>query len=143
MIELLITLISYIILESFYLKSTFNNLYNPVFTDIQCGNEPKYSRVYGGIIAYFVLILGWINFVYIPMKKDLNLSKTIINATILALAIYGVYNGTNLITFDKYYFNVAIRDIIWGIIVFNSVSIICFYYLKKMKYRVKVGFNKE
>lgn len=133
MTELITSFISYIILESLYLKNTFNSLYNPVFTDIQCGIQPKYNRFYGGILAYIVLILSWFHFIYKPMLKDLNLINVIINSTILALAIYGVYNGTNLVTFDKYYVNVAIKDIIWGVLVFNIVSIICFYYLLKFK----------
>jgi uncharacterized membrane protein len=133
MLEFIITLISYIILEGTYLSLTFKSLYNPVFTDIQCNIEPKYNRYYGGIIAYVCIILAWINFIYFPMLSELKLSKVIINSTLLALAVYGVYNGTNLITFDKYYFNVAIRDILWSIFIFNIVSIICFLYLKNAK----------
>lgn len=133
MLELIITLISYIILEETYLSLTFKSIYNPVFTDIQGNIEPKYNRYYGAIIAYVCVILAWINFIYFPMLSELKLSKVIINSTLLALAIYGVYNGTNLITFDKYYFNVAIRDILWGIFIFNIVSIICFLYLKNAK----------
>lgn len=130
MYELIISFITYIILESLYLKNTFKSLYNPVFTNIQCGNQPKYDKFYGGILAYIVLIISWIHFVYKPMLKDLNLKNIILNSTILALAIYGVYNGTNLVTFDKYYINIAIKDIIWGILIFNIISIICFYCLK-------------
>lgn len=119
------TVLLYAVLETTYLSLTAKRMYSPMFSKIQGGVQPSYRRLYFALIAYACIAVAWFAFVYRVMRTK-NIINVITNATVLALAIYGVYNATNLVTFDKWDTTVAICDTIWGIIVFNVVSLSCY-----------------
>lgn len=129
--ELIVACLSYAIFEAAYLSATVKGMYDPMFARIQ-GVRPKYNRMYGAVIAYACIALAWFKFVYRPMSSSSGRISTVIeNATLLALAVYGVYNATNLVTFDKWDLRVAVRDVAWGIFALNVISLICFFCMRK------------
>ena len=113
----------YACFEAVWLSSTFNAVYKPVFQSISGQNT---YRAYGGLLAYASLLLAWYVFVIGPMIRDTKVSlvSSMTRAAILAFAIYGVYNGTNLVTFSKYPIHVAIIDCLWGIVAMTAVTAI-------------------
>ena len=106
----------YACFEAVWLSSTFNSIYKPVFGDIT-------NRAYGGLLAYVSLLLAWYVFVIGPMiHTKIPISSSMTRAAILAFAIYGVYNGTNLVTFSKYPVRLAIIDCLWGVTAMTVVT---------------------
>ena len=74
-------------------------------------NKAPVYNIYGIILSYFFIFLGFKYFV-------INKKMTSKDAFILGLVIYGVFEMTNLALFDKYNYQVAILDTLWGGILF-------------------------
>jgi uncharacterized membrane protein len=69
--------------------------------------SPMKIRLYSAAVAYFLLTLGITHFIVIP-------NKSILEAALLGLVIYGVYDFTNHATINKYTLKMSIQDSIWG-----------------------------
>jgi uncharacterized membrane protein len=100
----------------------YNNFpyYQDLFQTIQ--NNPLTIRWIPALLVYIIIIFSIVYF-----TKD---SKTIYEAgsrgALLGLAMYGVYDLTNYATFSNYSFSMTVTDIIWGITLCGSASIIGF-----------------
>ena len=64
-------------------------------------------RIVPAIICYILLIFGL--YYFIIRKK-----RSILDAFIFGLVIYGVYDATNYATLKNYSLNLAIMDTVWG-----------------------------
>ena len=64
-------------------------------------------RIVPAIVCYILLIFGL--YYFIIRKK-----RSILDAFIFGLVIYGVYDTTNYATLKKYSLNLAIMDTVWG-----------------------------
>lgn len=84
--------------------------------------------------AYILLILSIIIYVLPNIKSDNILLDSIKYGGLLGLIIYGIFDLTNLVMFEKYSFNVAIIDMIWGSILFTLVSYFSKHILLSIKY---------
>ena len=80
------------------------------------------KKMISGMLAYLLLSYGLYYFI---IKK--NLTKN--DALILVLIIYGVYNTTNYFTINNYSVEVALKDTLWGGILFY---LIIWIYSKKI-----------
>ena len=103
-----------------------NKMYYDMFYLINNNQGFKFKKnIYlTGFLVYFLMSLGLYYFV---IKNSINYKKTLFEAFIFGIILYGVYNGTNYITIQKYNYNVAIIDTIWGGILLSIVTAI---YLK-------------
>lgn len=118
MINLLLTYLIYFVFEFTYLYFSLN-YYKVNITDVQGGKLPIFRFFPFAIICYIILAFSlW----YFVLKRSKTYHATFLNATILAILVYGVYNLTNLTTFYKYKTVIAIVDIVWGIFIFNLVG---------------------
>jgi len=108
--QILLSIIIMLVLDSIYLKST-GNYYNKVVKDVQ-GTGIK-LRVSGAIICYILLVLG-VNYFILNDKK-----KTLMDAFILGIVIYGVYESTTYAIFKKWSIPAVIIDTLWGGILFT------------------------
>lgn len=68
-------------------------------------------KLFPAILCYILLVIG-LNY-FILQKQG-----TILEAFLLGFIIYGVFDCTNLAIFQKYNWNVAIMDTVWGGILF-------------------------
>mgnify|MGYP001449838569 FL=1 len=68
-------------------------------------------KLFPAILCYILLVIG-LNY-FILQKQG-----TILEAFLLGFIIYGVFDSTNLAIFQKYNWNVAIMDTVWGGILF-------------------------
>ena len=118
--------------EMAYLTATAP-FYRAHFKSVQ-GSDPKY-RLGAAALAYVVLFGVVYYFVIRPVFDAITrrtmpkLHEVLTTATMLALAIYGMYNLTNLATLKNYGIRVALQDTAWGILALNLVALAC-YYLK-------------
>ena len=111
---LLISAIVFVTIDFFYLnlmKSYFANQ----FKKIQ--NKTMTINVLGVLLCYIFLIFG-INYFIIKPKRS------VADAFLLGLIIYGVYETTNLATFDDWSWFMVVMDTLWGGVLFALTTYI-------------------
>ena len=80
-------------------------------------------NIWAAILCYILLVLGLNYFI-------LNKNKSIFDAFILGIVIYGVYETTNYALFKKWQLITVIIDTLWGGILFALTTFV----MKKIKY---------
>ncbi|ARF09603.1 putative membrane protein [Indivirus ILV1] len=118
-VTLIITLMLFIIFDLVWFSVSLSTIYLPKFTEIQGLTHSYFSKIAGGIFAWFLLALG-INLFVLP--KSNNTFEAVLNGALFGFIIYGVYNGTNYVTFQKYDMNILFPDLLWGTLVSAAVS---------------------
>ena len=103
--------------------SIISKSYGKQIIDIQ--KSPLKLNMYGVVITYIIMSFG-LN--YFIIKEN----KPPIDALLLGLLIYAVYDGTNYALFKKWDAKLAIIDTIWGGILFYVVTSLV-YKLKASK----------
>ena len=116
--QLLISSIVLLLLDYIYLSS-FGNFFNNLIKSIQ-GSKIKF-KILGAVLCYLFLIFS-INY-FIIIKK-----KPIIDAFLLGLIIYGVYEFTNYAIIDKWNMKAVILDTMWGGILFAVTTKITYLF---------------
>lgn len=114
----IIIFIIFLILDFIMIIYVNNQLYNDQFNLINNGPIDMsniYSKLIYGFITYLLMTIALYYFVI----KD---NKSIYIAMLLGLLIYGVYNGTNIITINSYKLKVAILDTLWGTTLFGITT---------------------
>jgi uncharacterized membrane protein len=101
-----------LILDSIYLTA-FSSFFNDLVMKVQ-GSKLKINLV-GAILCYIFLVFGLIYFI-ISKKKPL------IDAFILGIVIYGVYETTTYALFEKWSPLSVILDTFWGGILFTLTT---------------------
>lgn len=122
----IVILLVYVIIEFTYL-SLVQDKYKTVVTKIQSGRPANFKIWPCGIMSYILLFLTFWYFFMKDIKSIKNSHDVFVRATILALAIYGVFDLTLMVMFDKYTATLAIIDILYGIFIFNVVGFLAFY----------------
>jgi len=81
-----------------------------------------------GVLSYVVLFAAvWYFLVSDVMRQRrgmANVYNVISRATVLALAIYAIYNLTNAATLHNYDFDIVLLDTLWGVFAVNAVALI-------------------
>jgi len=116
---ILLSLMTLISIDSIYLY-LIKNLFQKHISTIQ-GSELQIN-MYGAIICYILLSFGLNYFI-------LNTNKSIIDAFILGLVIYGVFESTNLALFTKWPSYFVFVDTLWGGILFALTT----FLIRKMQ----------
>ena len=70
-------------------------------------NAPLKANVYGAILSY-VCVIGAFNYFIILQNKSP------LDAFILGVFLYGVFDMTNITMFTKYSWKTAVSDTLWG-----------------------------
>ena len=70
-------------------------------------NAPLKANVYGAILSY-VCVIGAFNYFIILQNKSP------LDAFVLGIFLYGVFDMTNVAMFTKYSWKTAISDTLWG-----------------------------
>ena len=105
---ILISSLILLLLDSIYL-SYFGNFFNKQIIKVQ--GSPLKLNIWGAILSYLFLIIG-IN--YFIIQKG----ESWINAFLLGLVIYGVYEATNYAIIKNWNISSVIIDTLWGGILF-------------------------
>jgi uncharacterized membrane protein len=111
---LLISAIVFISIDFFYLNLMKNYFFKQI--KIVQGSEPKMNFL-GAALCYLFLIVG-INYFIIKPRKSVN------EAFLLGIVIYGVYETTNYALFNKWSILTVFMDTLWGGLLFASTTFI-------------------
>jgi uncharacterized membrane protein len=111
---MLISAIIFVATDFIYLN-IINNYFSKQIKSVQ-GSEPKINFL-GGALCYIFLIIG-INYFIIKPHKSVN------EAFLLGLVIYGVYETTNYALFKNWSILTVIIDTLWGGILFAFTTYI-------------------
>lgn len=110
----LITAILFVIVDSIYLNLSKNYFTKQI---MQIQGTPLKVKLLGAAICYIFLIFG-LNYFIIKPKKS------VYEAFIFGLIIYGVYETTNYALFSKWSILTVFMDTIWGGILCAIVTFI-------------------
>ena len=127
MIKYIIIIILLFVLDIIWL-SLNAKYYSKMIKSIQ-NKEIKINIIYA-LFTYLLMIASiiFINIPFIESKINKTDSKTeiikksLLYSGLLGLFIYGIYNGTNLATSENYDINVALKDTLWGVIIYTIVT---------------------
>jgi uncharacterized membrane protein len=119
--EIIISCIVMIVFDSIFLYS-IKDISSKQILSIQ--NSPIKFKIVSAIICYIFMVFA-VNYFII------NQNKSILDAFLLGLIIYGIYESTNYTIFDKWTMKLAIIDTIWGGVLFAATTQFI-YYIKKL-----------
>ncbi len=113
-IKLLVSIIVLLLLDSIYLNLLSGHFKQQIL-DVQ--KSPMNFRWGPTIVCYIALIIG-IN--YFILQKE----SKVLDATLLGLVIYTVYETTNMALFDDWNIKSVLIDSVWGGILFGLTTLI-------------------
>ena len=116
MIQYLVAAIIFVVLDGFYLN-LIKGYFNKQIKSIQ-GSDIKVNIIAVGI-TYIFLIFG-LNYFIIQRNRSVT------DAALFGLIIYGVYEFTNMSLFTNWYLLTAIIDTTWGAILFGLTTAIVY-----------------
>jgi uncharacterized membrane protein len=117
---LLLTLIVFLSLDFVFLYS-MRSMFNKQIVAVQ--GSPVVMNVYAAILCYIALIFG----IYYFIIRE---KKSILEAFLLGIIIYAVYETTTLAILKNWTYKTAIIDTMWGGTLFALTTFIV-YALKK------------
>jgi len=112
MYKLFFIFLTFIVIDLIYLNFS-KNVYESAM-NIRYDNV----KIIPAIISWSIIVISYYYIVQEPLEN------IYLRSAMLAFAIYGVYNATNLAILTNYTTELAIRDTIWGISLFSVVTII-------------------
>ena len=111
---------TFIVLDSIYF--TVNNTF--LKKTIQSVQKSSIKINYIGVFLTYVFMVA-MEYYFIIMQN-----RTVIDAFLLGIGIYGIYELTNFATLVNWPFSMVIMDTIWGGILFASATCVIRYVLK-------------
>ena len=111
---------TFIVLDSIYF--TVNNTF--LKKTIQSVQKSSIKINYIGVFLTYVFMVA-MEYCFIIMQN-----RTVIDAFLLGIGIYGIYELTNFATLVNWPFSMVIMDTIWGGILFASATCVIRYVLK-------------
>ena len=111
---ILLSAIILVTIDTIYLY-LIKSIFEKQISSIQ--GSPLKLNIYGAILCYIVLVFGINYFI-------LSTNKSVLDAFILGIISYGVYETTNLALFKKWSPYIAALDTIWGGVLFALTTYI-------------------
>ena len=119
--NLILIAIIILLLDAIYL-SLITGFFSSMIKDIQ--KTDMKVKGFPAAIAYLILTIV----LYFVILRD---NQPIWKASLLGLAIYGVYDATNMATISGWNPKFAMIDTLWGVVCFTSTTA-TYYYLKSL-----------
>jgi uncharacterized membrane protein len=116
---IIISAVVMLLLDAVYL-SAFSEFFNNIVREVQ-GSRIKF-KISGAVLCYILLIGGLYYFI-------LSQHKSVKEAFILGMVIYGVYETTTYAIFDKWSPWAMLLDTLWGSILFALTTAITYRFL--------------
>ena len=122
--KIIVSAVTMLILDGLWLGVIANQFY---FTNLRSlvrakGDSFDVNYVAAGAV-YVLMVFGFMLFVA-PSLQKWNYLETIINAGLLGLVIYGVYDFTNLATLRDWSVLVTFVDMLWGSFLFATTAVV-------------------
>lgn len=118
--QILISGVAMLLLDGIYLSS-FSGFFNKLIISVQ--GSPIQFNALGAILCY-ILLIGGLNYFIISRNKSIQ------EAFILGIVIYGVYETTNLTIIKNWNMKAVALDTLWGGILFALTSKITYMLTK-------------
>lgn len=115
--EIIIIFIAIIIIDSVYLY-TIKGYFSDQINIVQ-GSRQIHLRMHGAVLCYIFICLGLYYFI-------IRTKKSVQEAFLLGIFVYGIYELTNYSLFDKWKINTVFMDTAWGGILFALVTSIIY-----------------
>ena len=84
------------------------------------------------VIFYLIYIGGILFFAVLPALREQSWTIALLNGAVLGALCYATYDLTNMATISQWPLIVVIVDIIWGIVLTGSVSLLTYIVGAKM-----------
>lgn len=120
--KLLVSALIFVIIDSFYLQLMKNYFQNQIKI-VQ--NSPMKINIIGILSCYIFLILG-LNYFIIKQNRSIN------DAFLFGLVIYGVFETTNYAIFKNWSIVSVIIDTLWGGILFAFTTYLTKFFFGKL-----------
>ena len=117
--------IVYITLSASFYSKTVENIQGKPIT-------LKPSSYVSLILAYVILGFGWMVIVANRLNEKSTYLEALFIAFMYAITVYGVFNTTLYVLFDKWDIITTLRETTWGVICITTISVI---YLTVIKYK--------
>ena len=109
---IIISAVVFVLVDAIYLN-IIGNEYLKMINNIQ--GKSGNLKLGSAVACYIFLVLGLNYFILEPAKKNKKpLKQSLIDAFILGLVIYGVYETTSHALFEKWDIKPVIYDTLWG-----------------------------
>lgn len=123
-----IALLSFFALDMVWLGLISKNYYKQKLGFILSDN-PNWAAA---IIFYLIFIGGILFFAVNPSLKVGRWQTAVLNGALLGALCYATYDLTNMATIAKWPIEIVIIDIIWGMVLTGSVSVITYLLTEKI-----------
>jgi len=124
----IVAIIVYLILDAVWLGIFAKKFYFRAFGDMARKNETSLKpNILASILSYLILAIGMAIIVF---PNTSSLGTAILYGVIYGLAVYGVYDMTNMATLRGWTWKLSIIDLFWGIFASTIVSVAGMYILK-------------
>jgi uncharacterized membrane protein len=123
-----IALISFFALDMVWLGVISKNYYKQKLGFV-LSPDPNWVAA---IVFYLFFIAGIIFFAINPGIKEASWQTALINGALLGALCYATYDLTNMATIAKWPVEIVIIDIIWGMVLTGSVSVITYFAVEKI-----------
>jgi len=122
-----------LIFDYFWIKYIIGNPWIKMINNIQL--KPFNPKLEFAIPAYILMIIA-ITIYVLPKANNINtlLRDSILYGGLLGFIIYGVFDFTNILLFEKYSIHLGLIDMIWGTFLFTIVTFITKKILFSTKY---------
>ena len=110
--DLIVSTIVLLLLDSIYLM-----IAQPAFSRqiVSIQHSPVQFRLFSALVCY-VLLIGGLNFFVLRRRRPL------IEAFLLGLVVYGVYETTNHATIAKWSSSLGLMDTLWGGVLLTATA---------------------
>jgi uncharacterized membrane protein len=115
--DYLIPAFSMLFIDSVYLINIGGPMFDKMVKKIQ--KDDMKINIYGAIGSYILMILAIYKFIILERKPPMD-------AFILGICIYGVFDFTNYAIFKNYNIMIGLLDMLWGGILYYIVTIITY-----------------
>lgn len=121
----------YLIIDTLYVTQS-KSVYEARIKAIQNKGYPsdKPGTLVIAIVSFLMVALAW----WILVAERITIQTSYLEAfrlaLVLALAIYGVFNGTLYVAFDEWNTAIFIRDLLWGITLLTFLTFLYVYSLR-------------
>ena len=120
---LLISAVVMIILDALQIFAN-QKFHATLFKNVQ--KSPLKVRIIPAILVYVLMPFA---VTYFAILQSKSITDAGVKGALLGLTIFGVYDLTNLATLDGWTIEMAIRDILWGILMFTITSVVGYYFI--------------
>lgn len=118
---LLTVLAIFAIMDGVWLGLLQKSAYQQQFADIQ--GSPLAVKIPGAVWSYLAMAAIILVFVVPRVSAENLVQESLLYGAALGFLVYSIYNGTNYATLKDYRLSTAIKDTLWGTVLFAVAAL--------------------